>query len=175
MARRVTLTSLAFHEAGHAVIARVLGLTGGAAEIDPIDKTCGGYAMMDDPWIVAGGWERRKRYREVRTAYRGRILADMAGAETERELLGGTLGGDDSDRLRILEFLDETGLEEKWDHYEPRMRAFTRQLIRRHRAKIERVARALVKRRKLEGAEIDELIRNCRVSAAPDLRLTAMG
>jgi len=156
---RITLKSGAFHEAGHAVIARVMGLTCGAAAIIPdIGNNVGDYAMIDDPVTVTGHWYERGRYRKGRTAYRGRILANMAGAETEKELLGWHPGGDDDDRRRILLVLEAAELDEKWDRCEPRMRALTRQLVRRHRAKIERVARALLKRRMLQGDEIDALL-----------------
>ena len=45
-----------------------------------------------------------------------------------------------------------------WSRIEPRLRAMTRMLVRRHRALIERVAAALLERRTLSREELDHLV-----------------
>jgi ATP-dependent Zn protease len=47
---------------------------------------------------------------------------------------------------------------EQWERREPRMRAMTRMLVRRHRVAIERVAAALMDWETLSGDEIDALV-----------------
>jgi ATP-dependent Zn protease len=151
--------STAYHEAGHAVIGRVLGLICGAATIIPdVENNQAGWAIIEDPWMIIADWEARGRYRDVRTVYRGRILANMAGAETEKEIFGRCHGGDDDDQYRISLMLEEADLDKEWERHQPRMRAITQQLVRRHRTKIERVAQALLRHGKLQADEIDALL-----------------
>jgi hypothetical protein len=45
-----------------------------------------------------------------------------------------------------------------WNKLEPRLRAMTRMLVRRHRALIERAANALLRKTTLSGAQLDKLI-----------------
>jgi hypothetical protein len=45
-----------------------------------------------------------------------------------------------------------------WDRVEPRLRAMTRMLVRRHRVLIERVAKALLVRETLSGKQLDEMV-----------------
>jgi hypothetical protein len=97
---------------------------------------------------VHGALERgelRVKYRDVRSAFLGRIIAYMAGAEAENELLGLCRGGDGNDR-REIEWMAESRHaelpEDLWRRYEPRMRRQTRRLVRKHRASVERVADA---------------------------------
>ena len=55
-----------------------------------------------------------------------------------------------------------------WDQLEPRLRAMTRMLVRRHRRLIARVAKALLERTTLTGEELDELVdRTVRRKAQP--------
>lgn len=151
----------AIHEAGHAVIARALGLSCGAATILPNeDEGEAGHAEIDDPWRTAFDWEHRGRYRDCRLAFRGRILASMAGAEGETVLLGRCAVGDGFDRTEIAELADSADTkftDAEWQRREPRMRAMCRMLVWRHRAAIAQVASALVQRGSLTGPEIDEI------------------
>jgi hypothetical protein len=179
-----TERATAIHEAGHAVVARVLGLVCGDATIIPdygdatiipdYEEGSAGCAIVHDPWATVAKWDREiERYwqrgvlpprsRDARSAFRGFIITKMAGAEAEMEFLGGCAGGDDHDRREIeavAQFTREAGLQDDdlWRRYEPRMRRQARRLIRNHRAKIERVARALQRRRTLTGQEIDRLM-----------------
>jgi ATP-dependent Zn protease len=161
--------STAIHEAGHAVKGRVLRLTCGGASIVPNeDEEEAGHSLTADPWETFSHWdqtfmeaiergEQPLKYRLARSAFRGRIIAYMAGAEAENELLGKCQGGDGDDRKQI-EMMAESGHAELpdalWQRYEPR----TRRLVRKHRTSIERVAEALQARQTLQPDEIDALI-----------------
>ena len=163
----------AYHEAGHAVIGRVLGLAcGGASIVTNEAEDEAGHAIIRDPWATISRWEQEfmaqvEQGREplkchgVRSAFRGTIIARMAGAEAENELLGCYLGGDGNDR-REIEMMAESGdaelPDDLWRRYEPRMRRQSRRLIRKHRSKVVCVAQALLKRTTLESAEIDDLL-----------------
>jgi ATP-dependent Zn protease len=148
----------ATHEAGHAVIARVLTLACGEATIVPdYDAGGAGYSLTKDPWQCVFEWEKRGKVRDNPDAvWHARIIAFMAGAEAEQVLLGATQGGDGDDRDQIELMADE--LDGSWSRIEPRLRAMTRMLVRRHRARIERVAAALLERRTLSREELDHLV-----------------
>src|SRR5579864_7504080 len=91
----------AIHEAGHAVIARALGLGCGRVTIRPnLRARTGGFAIIEDTWDTIEAWSRRGRYRDIATALRARILALMAGRAAEEELIGHCPGGDDDDQYR---------------------------------------------------------------------------
>ena len=139
----------ATHEAGHAVIARVLTLACGGATIRPDHDAGGaGHAIIDDPLVTESVWDRRWKWRSGEAVYRARIIAYMAGAE----LLGAMQGGDGDDRYQIdlmAEELHHCDLD--------RLRAMTRMLVRRHRHRIERVAAALLADQELSGEHIDKL------------------
>ena len=153
---------VAVHEAAHAVIGRVLGLTCGHATIVPNEAEGeAGHAILGDPWHVLDNWEQRAKFREPSSVYRGRILATMAGAEAQTELRGGCGGGDGHDRreIELMAASDYADLPDAvWQRYEPRMRRQTRRLIRKHRDKIERVAAALLERDTLTANEIDAIV-----------------
>jgi len=153
----------AIHEAGHAVIGRVLGMKCGYTTIVADDDSAG-HAITEDHWSTVGDWHKRDKYRgrhEIRMIVRGWIITLMAGAEAEAEILGFCEGGDGEDRYQIKQLVwssDADLLDDKWARYEPRMRRQTRRLIRKHRDKIERVACALIERKTLEEKEIDGLV-----------------
>jgi hypothetical protein len=96
------------------------------------------------------------------------IIACMAGAEAERLIVGDPfpyINADSGDRRHIHEYriclsyyVSESVSKKRWDDkIEPRLRAMTRMLIRRHRALIERVAQALLDEKVLTRSWIDEL------------------
>ena len=134
----------AVHEAGHAVVGRVLGLDSGAVTIEVNRREMeAGHAVILDPMFTLARWDRIGRFRgEIdRSAYRARIMANMAGAEAEIALLGTCGGGDGADRREIAAMLD--GMDGDVERQEARLRQATRQVVRRHVGKIERLARAL--------------------------------
>ncbi|GJD66286.1 hypothetical protein [Methylobacterium frigidaeris] len=92
------------------------------------------------------------------SAVRGRIIAVQSGREAEAEILGPPFASDDDDDdHRVAEALaEDLGLEPE---AEPaalaRLRRAACQLVRRHRADIETIARMLMERGTLPGEEID--------------------
>ena len=154
------LAGIAHHEAGHAVIARVLNLPCGLATIVPDDDSAG-HAITGDPWDAVAQWDASGRWRDVDVAYRARIIAFMAGAEAEIECLGSCRGGDGDDRWQIalmLESLLPAGVDPSG--CENRLRRFTRALVRRHRGKLEAVAQRLLKQEHASKSELDAMVHN---------------
>jgi|SRR6516165_2325562 len=137
----------AYHEAGHAVIGRVFGLSCGSATIVPcVADDEARHAIIHDPWKTVSDWDAEifhlveqglqpLKYRDARSAFRGGIIARMAGAEAENELLGRCGCGDGYDRYEI-ELMASSRYSELpddlWARYEPRMRRQARRLVRKH-------------------------------------------
>jgi hypothetical protein len=166
------LTHAAYHEAAHAVIGHVLGLPCIHATIVPDDE-CAGHVIGPDPMEAFGEMDRDcfeealkgnldTRCRDLGSLYRAKIIGLMAGAEAEKVIFGGCLGGDGGgdykDRYQIALIADSDFAPDKWERYEPRMRRQTRRLVRKHRDKIERVARALLEHQTLSGEAIEATI-----------------
>jgi ATP-dependent Zn protease len=152
----------AYHEAGHAVIGRVLTLLSGGATIEPdYEAESAGCAITENPHACERAWEKRGKVRySLDVALHAQIITSMAGAEAEIVLLGQTDGGAGHDRLKIGIMAQNLSipLEHFWERTEPRLRAFTRRLVLRHREPIERVAAALLEKKTLSGAELDKLV-----------------
>lgn len=100
----------AYHEAGHAVVARVLGYPSGAVTIVVNEEEMEAGHQMSSPThgpFAANGdqefFERGGigRHRVYRLAFRARLLILMAGREAEVELLGFCEGGEERDELEI--------------------------------------------------------------------------
>lgn len=141
------------------MIGRVLMLPSGRATIKPdYEEGSWGVAHVDPPGVCLLEWERRGKLRDLATAQRARIMVYMAGAETEAELLGRKAIGDDDDRLQIGMMAEELACLDFWGRLEPRLRAMTRMLVRRHRLQIERVAKALLANTSLSAKQIDTLV-----------------
>ena len=150
----------AYHEGSHATIGRVLTLYCDGATIKP-DYAAreAGYAICYDPWACLHQWEIRGKVRDNADAvWHARIIAYKAGVEGEIELLGSTNGGDDDDRYQIEMMAEELTNCKDWNKLEPRLRAMTRMLVRRHRALIKRVSNALLRKTTLSGVQLDKLI-----------------
>src|SRR5882672_8732853 len=97
------LKNTAYHEAGHAVIARVLTLAAGKATIKPNyrDRSAG-CSITADPHACVYEWEKRGKVRGSDDAvFHARIIGYMAGSETEAVLLGTDSIGDGEDRRQI--------------------------------------------------------------------------
>jgi hypothetical protein len=154
------LQHVAIHEAGHAVIARALMLSCGpvSIEADWSDMSAG-FAIIDDPQLIIEQWERVGKFRDLRSVSIGRIIAMMAGAEAEIEILGLCEGGDGEDRRQIRFMLDDiTPDQAPFDRVERRLRSWTRVLIQKHRRAIERVAALLLERKSLRAEDVDEML-----------------
>jgi ATP-dependent Zn protease len=163
--KRAPRRSTAYHEAGHAVIGRVLGMSCGEATIIPNEQENeAGHAITADPFrILEDWWETRGKYRgnTMHSIMLGRVLTYMAGAEAERVILGRCRGGDARDRHDIMSMVyssESSFSVDTWERVEPRLRAHARILVRRHRDKIERVAKALLKHGTLKAHEIDAIL-----------------
>ena len=144
---RSALEAIAYHEAGHAVIGRVLRLTCGHVTIKP-DSDSIGHVIIRDPWQTIQDWEDRQHFRDPASAFRGTIIARMAGREAELEIFG--TQGDEADyhddEMQIALLLQDA---EPWgdpDCFKTRLRGKTRGLVRRHRQSIERTAHAFLSR-----------------------------
>lgn len=162
----VSLTASNFwtpvHEAGHAVISRVLGLVSGSVTIQPnVAEGEAGHAITFDRWQTIDAWEERGKYRDISSAVRAQIIAVMAGAEAEFIILGRTATGDSDDRYHIALMADSSDsgfTPATWAVYEPRLRRQAQRLVRKHRNRIQRVANALVERETLQATEVDVLV-----------------
>lgn len=147
----------AVHEAGHAVIARVLTLACGGVSIEP-DYDSSGHSIIADPYDCLWQWERRGKVRVLDAELNARIIAYMAGAEAERAVLGRCRGGDGDDEYQIALMADALCRGTNWSKLEPRLRAMTRMLVRRHRALIERVAKAFLAKTTFSARQLDKLV-----------------
>jgi hypothetical protein len=161
---RKQLKTSAYHEAGHAVIGRVLALPCGGATIKPDYKNCNaGTAITADLYTCQEQWEKRGKVVSAdgltpADGIEARIMIHMAGAEAEIELLGSQAVGDSDDKLKIGLIVDEFYRVDFWEKLEPRLREMTRMLVRRHRECIERVAKTLLVRTTLSAKALDKLI-----------------
>jgi hypothetical protein len=147
----------AVHEASHATVARVLTLACGGTTIVP-DAESLGFCAIADPLDIEAAWWMRGKVRGPDAAWHGHIIALMAGAEGEAMVFGSLRCSDSYDRDRIERYAEQFVGGRSWSQVEPRLRAMTRMLVRRHRPLIEEVAAALLDRKTLSGEELDGLV-----------------
>jgi hypothetical protein len=159
---RKELNATAHHEAGHAVIARVLTLPTGHASIKPNYRVGrAGHVVNVEPYACMSEWGKRGKVRETNAIWHAKIIMLMAGAESEKALLGSPALGDGDDRYQILLLAEELVGNANWAaKLEPRLRAMTRMLVRRHRVLIKRVAKALLASPSLSlsGKTLDKIV-----------------
>jgi hypothetical protein len=95
------LEAIAFHEAGHAVIALALGIPVGKVSIERNGSRLG----LTEVWLDHSGchhlWKARGRVRPPHYAIDARVMVLMAGAITEQHLLFEERGGDGSDMAQV--------------------------------------------------------------------------
>jgi ATP-dependent Zn protease len=131
------LLEVAVHEAGHSVIARVVGLRSGRATLSDHDGVARAY-FADDGSL-------------------NNVVAVLAGRAATEVILGRAsdydCSIDDDIAKRMLAAKGFVGFGMRTKLYDARA------LIRQHRAAVERVARALLVRGTLSGDEIDALCR----------------
>lgn len=133
-----TRRQIAYHEAGHAVIARHLGLT-----VTNVTIAVRGYAGIEtDAGPIDPSTLRRER------------AIMLFASEPAQRLAGPTIDHGYSvlqDQMQVEEmFPDEA------DHTE--LRAHANYLVAKHQPTIEAVAEALLDRGRLNAAELDEII-----------------
>jgi hypothetical protein len=155
-----TKRSTAYHEAGHAVIGRVLTLHCGHATIKPnYEQAEAGHVITHAPYSCLYEWEKRGKVRDSQdVVLHARIMTYMAGAEAEKILLGSSGVGDTDDREQIALMAEELHRDTNWEKLEPRLRIMTRMLVRRHRVRIERVAKTLLTKTTLSEKALDKLV-----------------
>jgi predicted DNA-binding transcriptional regulator AlpA len=150
----------AYHEAGHAVIARLLKLSCGHVTIIPEEPTEVGHVVFDDPMV---GWTRGDgRKKSLADAF---CIALFAGAEAEKRMFGTAEVGDNSDCAKATACLHHVSIpgatyvgDHSWERYETRLRARARNLIEVQQDAIEAVAQALLDKGFLRSHEVDDLL-----------------
>jgi len=145
----------AVHEAGHAVIARVLGVNSGYANLVPdYEEQTPSHAFIFDA-LQAWEWNRLhpRRSGDDRPFWRGRVIATMAGVEAEREIIGWCAGDAEHDCRRCDPMGDNPAYSNGPPELSARMRRFARQLVKRHRNAILSFAEQLI-----AADELDELL-----------------
>jgi len=151
------MTATSYHEAGHAVIGRVLGMTcGGATVVPNYEDLEAGHAIAHVERSISD-WDARGRWR-WQSMFRARIMMLMAGRESEVEVFGKDPDaefGDASDLHEIGLTAEEADVDELRLE---RLRSKTRALVRRHRVAITAVAKALISKRTLSAEQIDQLV-----------------
>jgi ATP-dependent Zn protease len=125
----------AIHEAAHAVVARMNSIPITTVTIIPSEGSAGQCAICLNPYID------------------GYAIAVLAGREAELEFLGSAAGIAGTDRELIA-----LAARCRDNFSEPRLRRQARRLVRKHRAAIGRVAKALLMRKTLSRDEVDALI-----------------
>jgi hypothetical protein len=147
---------VASHEAGHAVIARVLTMPCGGASIVG-NKYSEGRIIMDHYEACEGEWAKRGKVRGPRAALDAAIMMAMAGVEAEVEFFRVSLDGSgEADMAKVEEWsFDEPGDRCKRND---RLRDMTRILVHRHRKLIASVSAALLAKGKLTSKQIDKLV-----------------
>lgn len=170
----------AYHEAGHAVVARVLGIPVNVVTVTANDKSLGHVVFGETPMqmhlrLCKAGGDLKDRAESEWTAWRAHIRAIMAGREAEKEVLG--FHHDDKsdrhDRRQILRLATWMGYRtrEETIHY---LRVDTMQIVGIMARSIRRVAEALSHTPSLTQQQIDRFIADTGEQLGPGL-LRAFG
>jgi ATP-dependent Zn protease len=152
--------AVAVHEAGHAVVARVLGIPAYDVTIVEGDDLLGA-ASFDNPvydWSREDGSKIKAANNFASAAY--------AGVAAEREILNSGVTSDSDDHRKAQDCLAWAGAvkgasfvgDDRFDRHEANLRKKAAALVHQHRSAIERLASALLERETLSGAEVDALL-----------------
>jgi hypothetical protein len=144
--------ALPIHEAGHAIVARVLGVPAGRATIESSGRGAG-FAEVAEPDECLRVWAAQGKRRPSYFAIDAAVLISMAGAISERHCLGQDTGGHGIDLADIDRYLPI----DPGDLHKGRLERMTWMLVRRHRSRIELLASMLKACKTLSGAEIDRI------------------
>lgn len=135
----------AYHEGGHATVARLLGFRCGDVIVK--GNGAGSSTIM--------GFDYSPTLRPVVTFMRG--AADMSGPESEVHFCGSAHGCQaDKDNIRIA--LDKLGQPDDVDELFAAMNRKAEDMVQRHEAKIEKIAYALMKQGELSDSEVRRLM-----------------
>ena len=151
----------AIHEAGHAVIGRVLGFPCGGATIVPdAEKGTAGSAHVNTGHAAWDRWMDLGKARSEFVLFRAGIIVLLAGEEAEKQILGNNSDGYEGDYEHALHL----SMEMSDVSLDPEQRVFRRlqrqtaRLVRKHRVKIERAGDALLDKHTLSSDEINALM-----------------
>jgi hypothetical protein len=150
----------AYHEAGHAVIARVLGLSTSGATIKATEEELG-HAIVGNP---LSGWRRGDGPR--RNLVEAFILSLFAGGESEKFFIGNSDSvGDGPDLAKIGAAMEKIRIpgavyvgDEYWQAYTEKLRRKAANLVRQHSKTIKKVAMALLEKESLTFEQLNELV-----------------
>jgi ATP-dependent Zn protease len=163
--RSSPLEATAYHEAGHAVIGRILGLACGGATIDPAEGRFG-YAVIENPlhsWTRGAGTRKALAHNFC--------IALYAGGEAERTLMSSQNIGDSVDCERVRSCLKMVGVrsarfvgDDVWERHEEKLRSKAARFVLNYRDLIEAVAQSLLNSKTLTAEEIDALVTKRRIN-----------
>ena len=143
------LECTAYHEAGHAVVAHVMGFPVNGATIVSDEDTEGKCRAPTNPHGYV--WSTPRECREIT---RAAIIVFFAGDQAEKLFHPGqdpTGGGDDN--YQTFRLMDQFGVAPREAH-----RKEARKILRQNWALVERVASALLGRKTLNLDEMTELL-----------------
>lgn len=146
--RQEDVEGAAYHEAGHAVAARALGLPVPDLSMIPDEDTVGtcSYAV----WVEADEDGRREDTAAVSLA--GALAEEIAVGEFNEEIA-------EDDLLHAIGLADEvTEAPDERDAWLDRAQDRAEEVLRRDWAAVEALAEALLARRLLSAAEAEEII-----------------
>jgi ATP-dependent Zn protease len=156
---------LRVHEAGHAVIGRVLILKCGPVTVKPdFDEGSAGTAIIvADPDETAMWWldnDLRPNWNSKTAPRHAAAIATMAGNAAEQVIFGyeEVEFEGSQDEYQCIDLLAGLYGPNEMQRYVDRLFRFAVQLAQRHRDKIEAVAGALAERDTLAGDEIDAIM-----------------
>lgn len=154
----------AYHEAGHAVVARAFGIPVKAATIAKEASSLGHIVIGETVWdmhrkLCEAGTEAKDRAVQEATAWRVYIMIMMAGRVAETALLGfhhDDKGNrqDKRDIKRLSKMLPMRSREEVLEELETK----TESIVRAMPSSIRRLAEALKRSKSLSQSRIDQII-----------------
>jgi hypothetical protein len=137
------LRAAAFHEGGHATVARALGLSVACCTLEPAQCKLASWGGSPHDWLTVG----------------------LAGALAEARFVGNDSPQIDGADLEIVDQAldrlsrDERNRQQLWEHAAGKAHS----LLTRHWHQVERVAQALVARGALSGVEVRKLFGGAHV------------
>ncbi len=182
---RTPTRSTAFHEAGHAVAAAILGLGTAEVSVRPHGDASGHHTLTDDAvdrllsaqrvlaWMEIPGRDACpfETEEEAADALRQHVKLLQAGEEAQRRAVPTSyrhhhVAHGDHDRIIDLALLLTGGNAEAVEGLDAETRSETRRLLDEHWPAVERVAEALLDRETLTGADVGRILDELEVKLA---------